>query len=40
MLEGTISSVCHSTINTDNTVGVSPHDEVHTRPLFLLAMHR
>ena len=28
MLEGTISCVCHSRINTDNTVGISPHDEV------------
>ena len=32
MLKGTISCVCHSTINTDNTVGISPHNEVHTRP--------
>ena len=34
MLEGTVSCVYHSRINTDDTVGISPHNEYHTRPLF------
>ena len=28
MLEGTVSCVCHSRINTDDTVGISPYNEI------------